>query len=213
MSKVVDNIKISVLAILFRMLYGSCRWHVEGIHNIDKILKENQTAILAYWHGNMLIPYYKLAKYNFHILAGFHRDAELGVRIGEKLGWRFFRGSSSKKGSEVFQDIVDFLSTKGNVVVFTPDGPKGPAKTPKPGTVRAAQKSGVPVIPIAGRSHKSWGFTNWDTFHVTKPFTKIVLKIGEPMYFSSNEEFENCNDNLTSTLNGLESDVKEFLNK
>jgi lysophospholipid acyltransferase (LPLAT)-like uncharacterized protein len=146
-------------------------------------------------------------------LAGFHRDAELGVRIGQKLGWRFFRGSSSKRGSEVFQDIVDFLSVKGRVVVFTPDGPKGPAKIPKPGTVRAAQKSGAPVIPIAGRSRKSWGFTNWDTFHVTKPFTKIVLNIGEPIYFADEEEFDVCNNQLTSALNKVEEDARERLRK
>lgn len=213
MTKMLDRIKIYVLSVLFRILYGSCRWQVDGLENLDKIVRENQSAILAYWHGNMLIPYYKLAKYKFHILAGFHRDAELGVRIGEKLGWNFFRGSSSKRGSEVFQDIVDFLGVKGRVVVFTPDGPKGPAKIPKPGAVRAAQKLGIPIIPIAGRSHKSWGFTNWDTFHVTKPFSKIVLKIGEPMHFSATVDFESSNNRLTEVLNELEAQVKDSLER
>ena len=213
MASTLDKIKINVLSVLFRRLYGSCRWQVEGLENINKIVNENESAILAYWHGNMLIPYYKLAKYKFHILAGFHRDAELGVRIGEKLGWNFFRGSSSKRGSEVFQDIVDFLTIKGRVVVFTPDGPKGPAKISKPGAVRAAQKLSIPIIPIAGRSRKSWGFTNWDTFHVTKPFTKIVLKIGEPMQFSAEDDFESSNNRLTEVLNGLEAQVKESLKK
>ena len=211
MTNTLNKIKISILSVLFRILYGTCRWHIQGIENIDKIVKENKSAILAYWHGNMLIPYYKLAKYRFHILAGFHRDAELGVRIGEKLGWKFFRGSSSKRGSEVFQDIVNFLAVKGRVVVFTPDGPKGPAKISKPGAVRAVQKLGIPIIPIAGRSKKSWGFTNWDTFHVTKPFTKIFLKIGEPMHFSANDDFEKCNNSLTEVLNELEAQVKESL--
>ena len=213
MVNMLNKIKISVLSVLFRLLYGSCRWQVEGLENINEIVKENESAILAYWHGNMLIPYYKLAKYKFHILAGFHRDAELGVSIGVKLGWKFFRGSSSKRGSEVFQDIVDFLTVKGRVVVFTPDGPKGPAKIPKPGAVRAAQKLGIPIIPIAGRSRKSWGFTNWDTFHVTKPFTKIVLKIGEPILFSANDDFESCNNRLTEVLKGLETQVKESFKK
>ena len=213
MSRVSNNIKISIMSVLFRLLYGSCRWKVEGQENLDNILEKGQSAILAYWHGNMLIPYYKLAKYKFHILAGFHRDAELGVRIGEKLGWQFFRGSSSKNGREVFQDIIDFLNIKGNVVVFTPDGPKGPAKVPKPGTVRASQKLGLPIIPIAGRSRKSWGFTNWDTFHVAKPFTRIMLKIGEPLHFSDDEDFELCNKRFTNVLNELEKDVRGVLEK
>ena len=205
------NLKISIYAILFRLLYSSCRWSITGIEHIEQIRSNNKSAILAYWHGNMLIPYYKLAKYKFHILAGFHRDAELGVLIGKRLGWKFLRGSSSKKGSEVFQEIVDYLKITGNVFVITPDGPKGPAKIPKPGAVRAAQKTGVPIIPIAGYSKKSWSFTNWDTFHVTKPFTKIELKIGKPLYFSEEDSFEICNKKLMDTLNQLERDVKNSL--
>ena len=213
MANLLEKLKFSILTLLFKLLYGTCRWQIEGFDNLEKIINGNNSAILTYWHGNMLIPYYKFAKYKFHILAGFHRDAELGVMIGKNLGWNFFRGSSSKKGSEVFQEIVEFLEKENNIVAFTPDGPKGPAKIPKPGAVRAAQKTGVPILPIAGRSKKSWGFTNWDTFHLTKPFTKIKIKIGEPLFFSETDDFERCNNTLTETLNKLEQDVKLTLAK
>ena len=186
------------------MLYGSCRWQVEGIEHIEKIINNKKSAILACWHGNLLVPYYKLARYNFYILAGFHRDAELGVKIGEKLGWRFFRGSSSKRGSEVFQEIVEFLKKPGRIIVITTDGPKGPARVPKPGAVRASQKLGIPIIPIGARSKRSWGFTNWDTFHVSKPFTKISLIVGKPLLFPSNVEFDDANKILMENLNDLE---------
>jgi len=213
MNNILNKLKFFILTLFFRLLYGSCRWQVEGIEHLEKVIKDNHSAILAYWHGNMLIPYYKLAKYKFHILAGFHRDAELGVMIGKNLGWKFFRGSSSKKGSEVFQEILGFLQEGNNIIVFTPDGPKGPAKIPKPGAVRASQKLAIPIIPIAGRSLKSWGFKNWDTFHLTKPFTKIVLKIGGPLKFTQDDDFEACNEKLKNTLNKLEQDVKNILNK
>lgn len=213
MARFIESIKISIITVFFKLLYGSCKWHIEGMENIEKIVRSNRSAILVYWHGNMLIPYYKLAKYNFHILAGFHRDAELGVKIGKRLGWRFFRGSSSKKGSEVFQEIVDFLKRDGNIIAITPDGPKGPAKIPKPGSVRAAQKLGIPIIPIAGRSGKSWGFTNWDTFYLAKPFTKTIMKIAEPVYFSEDEDFESCNANLAERLDQLEQTIKISLEK
>lgn len=211
MKQLLDKLKYLLLTFLFKILYGSCRWKVEGLEHLDKIVENNTSAILAYWHGNLFIPYYKLAKYRFHILAGFHRDAELGVMIGKNLGWNFFRGSSSKKGSEVFQEIIAFLKSNGNVVAITPDGPKGPAKIPKPGAVRAAQKLNVPIIPMAGRSRKSWGFTNWDTFHLTKPFTKIYVKIGTPLYFSEKDSFESCNKLLMETLNNYDDEIKNAL--
>ncbi len=211
MTGFLNNIKISILTSLLRLLYGSCRWKVTGFQHVEDLLNNNNSFIIAYWHGNMFIPYLKLAKYHFHILAGFHRDAELGVSIGKNLGWKFLRGSSSQKGSEVFQQIVELLSKPNNVFAITPDGPKGPAKIPKPGTVRAAQKTGIPIIPVAGRSRRSWGFTNWDTFYVTKPFTRIELIFGKPLYFSLNDDFDTCNNKLKIQLDSLDDEVSKKL--
>ncbi|MBU0529632.1 DUF374 domain-containing protein [bacterium] len=211
MTGFLNNIKITILTSLIRILYGSCRWKITGFQHVENLLNKNGSFIIAYWHGNMFIPYLKLAKYHFHILAGFHKDAELGVNIGEKLGWKFLRGSSSQNGSEVFQQIVELLSKPNNVFAITPDGPKGPARIPKPGTVRAAQKTGIPIIPAAGRSHRSWSFTNWDTFHITKPFTHIELKFGEPLYFSINNNFDTCNNKLKIQLDSLDNEVSKSL--
>lgn len=209
MTNFLNNLKLSLLTFLIKFLYGTCRWRVSGFNNLENLLNNKSSFIIAYWHGNMFIPYYKLAKHHFHILAGFHRDAELGVNIGEKLGWKFLRGSSSQNGSEVFQQIVELLSKPNNVLAITPDGPKGPARIPKPGTVRAAQKTGVPIIPAAGRSRRSWGFTNWDIFHVVKPFTRIELKFGEPLYFSIDDNFDTCINTLKTQLDSLDSDVSK----
>ncbi len=209
MSVLFRNIKISFLTLLIRFLYGSCHWQVSGFNHAKNLLNTKSSFIIAFWHGNLLIPYYKLAKHHFNALAGFHRDAELSVQIGVRLGWKFLRGSSSQKGSEVFKQMVDYLSEPGNVLAITPDGPKGPAKISKPGAVRIAQKIGIPIIPAAGCSRRSWGFTNWDTFYITKPFTRIDLKFGEPIYFSINDDFNSCLDTLKTKLDSLEEAVSK----
>ncbi len=213
MTNLFGNLKISILTVLIRFLYGSCRWKISGFDNVDKLLKINSSFIIAFWHGNLFIPYYKLAKHHFHILAGFHRDAELGVSIGKKLGWEFLRGSSSQDGNKAFEQMVELLSKPDNVLAITPDGPKGPAKTPKPGVVKAAQKAGVPIIPVAGRSRRSWGFTNWDTFHITKPFTRIDLSFGDPIYFSIKDDFNTCLDSLKNRLDKLDNNVSRSVKK
>jgi len=207
MSNLFPKLKVSTLTILLKFLYGSCRWQVSGFSNLEKLSKKQKSFIIAFWHGNLLIPGLYLANYRFHMLAGFHRDAELAARIGEKIGWKLLRGSSSQYGTEVFQEIVELLSRPNEVLVITPDGPKGPAKIPKPGAVRAAQKTEVPIIPVAARSQKSWGFKNWDIFHVTKPFTRIELIFGEPLYFSIDDNFDNCLNNLKFELDNLENIV------
>ena len=213
MTKFLCSLKISILTVLIRFLYGSCRWRISGFDNIENLLKTDSSFIIAFWHGNLFIPYYKLAKYRFHVLAGFHRDAELGVGIGKKLGWKFLRGSSSQDGKIAFEQMVELISKPNNVLAITPDGPKGPARTPKPGVVRAAQKTGVPIIPAAGKSRRSWGFTNWDTFHITKPFTNIDLSFGEPIYFSIKDDFNTCLDFLKTRLDKLDKDVSKSVSK
>lgn len=209
MSKFLSNLKFSLLTLLIKSLYGSCRWRVSGFSHVENLLDKKSSFIIAFWHGNLLIPYYRLAKHHFHVLAGFHKDAELGVQIGKRLGWKFLRGSSSQNGSEVFQQIVELLSKPNNVLAVTPDGPKGPASIPKPGVIRAAQKTGIPIIPTAGRSLRSWGFTNWDTFYVAKPFSRIELKFGEPLYFSINDDFATCINTLKILLDNLENKVSK----
>ena len=63
------------------------------------------------------------------------------------MGWKLLRGSSSDRGKEVYKEMVNILADTGNVLVLTPDGPKGPAKEPKPGIIRAAQKTNAVILP------------------------------------------------------------------
>ena len=51
------------------------------------------------------------------------------------------RGSSSKGGSKIFVRIVKILRQPSSLVGMTPDGPKGPERIPKPGVIKAAQKT------------------------------------------------------------------------
>ena len=50
--------------------------------------------------------------------------------------------------------MIKSLQKPGTVFAITPDGPQGPAKRPKAGAIRAAQKTGAIIIPAAGQSTK-----------------------------------------------------------
>lgn len=211
MRKFIDRFQISAAKLILQFCYGTGRWNIEGFHHVEKLMEEKKSFIIAFWHGRLFIPYFKLHKYHFYILAGMHRDAELGVRIGKKLGWRFLRGSSSDKGKEVFQEMVEFLSQPNNVLAITPDGPKGPAKIPKAGAIRAAQNTGVPIIPVGGQSSRHWSSTNWDTFYIAKPFSRIELWFGEPLYLKLGDDFQTCVNKLKTELDSLEQRANKLV--
>ena len=196
---------------LLKFLYGTCRWDVRGRKQIEELTSSGKTVIIAIWHGKVLPVFMDLASYNYYALAGMHKDAELISQIGAQVGWKLLRGSSSDRGKEVFKEMITVLSKPGEVIAMTPDGPKGPAKIPKPGVIRAAQKTGAIVIPAIGQAKSRWGFTNWDTFYISKPFSKIVLCYGNPLRFNASGDFQECVDTLKQALDSLELEVDMIL--
>ena len=117
------------------------------------------------------------------------------------------RGSSSDKGRDAYEAILDALNKPGSLVAMTPDGPKGPAKIPKAGIVKAAQRTGAVIIPAAAHSTKRWGFTNCDTFYVAKPFGRIEVIYGEPLLFNEEDQFEDCLLKVKEAMDALELEV------
>ena len=198
---------------LLNFLYGTCQWDVQGRERVQELSGSGKMVIIAIWHGKVLPVFMDLASCNYYALAGMHKDAELIAQIGAKVGWKLLRGSSSDRGKEVFKEMISVLSTPGEVVAITPDGPKGPAKIPKAGVIRAAQKTGAVVIPAIGQAKRRWSFTNWDTFYVAKPFSKIVLRYGNQMVFTKSDDFQECVDRLKQALDSLEIEVDHILNR
>ena len=114
------------------------------------------------------------------------------------------RGSSKEKGDVVYKNMINALKKPGNAVFITPDGPTGPARVPKPGGIRAAQATNAAIIPISVHSTRRWGFTNWDTFYLEKPFGKIYIQYGEPIFFDKKQNFDECSQILIEKINEME---------
>jgi hypothetical protein len=198
------QIKTTLGSILLKFIYGSNRKDVRGRENYKSLLKEGKSVILSVWHGQLLSVVHDLRKENFYAIAGTHEDAEIISRIATKWGWNMMRGSSKEKGDVVYKNMINALKKPGNAVFITPDGPTGPAQVPKPGGIRAAQATNAAIIPISVHSTRRWGFTNWDTFYLEKPFGKIYIQYGEPIFFDKNQNFDECSQILIEKMNEME---------
>ena len=199
------QIKTIVGSILLKFIYGSNRKDVRGRNNYKSLIKEGKSVILAVWHGQLLSVVHDLRKEKFYAIAGTHVDAEIISRIATKWGWNMMRGSSKEKGEVAYKDMINALKLPGNAVFITPDGPTGPARVPKPGGIRAAQATNAAIIPISVHSTRRWGFTNWDTFYLEKPFGKIYIQYGEPIFFNKKQDFDECSQILIEKMNEMEN--------
>ena len=199
-------------SLMLRFFYYTNRWEVEGEKHYKFAAQNGQAVIIAAWHNSFLTVFMNLAKNQFYGMAGNHQpDAEIIARTGKKLGWKLIRGSSTDGGKKAYDDMLEILQKPTIVFAITPDGPQGPAKTPKAGTIRAAQKTGALIIPTSGQSTRRWSFTNWDTFYLTKPFGKTALFFGKPIFFDKNQNFAECQKILKTALDKLEKKVEAHI--
>lgn len=203
------KIKVHIARLLLLFLYRKGRYIVTGEHRVEKLMAENQSFIIAIWHGQLLTAFMRHAYRGNVAMAGTHRDASLITDIGELMNWRFVRGSSSEGGAAALKGMVKELKKPGTVFLITPDGPKGPSHIVKSGVIKAAQLTGVPVIPAAGQATRRWEFKNWDIFYTAKPFSRIHLCFGEPITIARNANKDVGAEKLQLELNRLTQIVNE----
>ena len=106
------------------------------------------------------------------------RDGDFISNIVSLLGWIPVRGSSTRGGKEALVKLKE-LSLKGYKIGHIVDGPKGPFGEIKPGLLRIAQVSGVPIVPTITSGQKKWIFNSWDRFMIPKPFSRVIIRFGE----------------------------------
>src|SRR5229473_3158197 len=58
---------------------------------------------------------------------------------------------------------------------------RGRREVLKPGVVRLARLTGAHVVPAAFGASSEWRARSWDEFRIPKPFSRCVLRFGEPI--------------------------------
>ena len=213
--KILSNHKKAVFArIVLDFIYNTNSKVVEGKENIINEINLGKSVILCVWHARLLSVVHNLKNEKVNALAGTHQDADIISRVAASWGWNMIRGSSKEKGDIAYRKIFKILREKQNIFFITPDGPTGPPKIPKLGIIRASQKTQTKIIPIGVYSTKNWGFTNWDTFFLEKPFGKLFIKYGAPIQFGKNESSEKCIDFLIKKMDIVEKEcIQNALNR
>jgi lysophospholipid acyltransferase (LPLAT)-like uncharacterized protein len=157
-----------------------------------RTIAAREPVIIAIWHGRLLPATFYHRNEGLASLVSRSADGDLIARVLERWGYRAVRGSSSRGGSEALRQIVRMVRS-GQSVAITPDGPRGPRRKMKPGAVLAASMAGVPILPMSSGTPRAWWFGRWDRFLVPKPFARVKIVYGPPMYVparASPEEVE-----------------------
>jgi hypothetical protein len=91
-----------------------------------------------------------------------------------RFGVGVVHGSSRRGGAAGARAALPLLA-RGEHLIMTPDGPRGPRRIAAPGAAQIAALAGVKVLPCAAQVSRRWVLPSWDRMVIPKPFGHGVL--------------------------------------
>ena len=179
------NPKLFLISLLgrwvFQLLFYLNKVSVSGEKNLLHLIKSRNPIMLCVWHGRMLFPSWYIRHHtSLHIISSRHPDSELLANILKRWGYGLIRGSTNKGGVRVIRKMTEIFK-EGGIIALTNDGPKGPARIAKSGSIGLAIKNNVKIITVTGSATKYWQMKSWDRFMLPKPFGKIQIVVSSPI--------------------------------
>jgi len=164
------------------------RHRVIGGEHLEACRREGG-LIYAFWHGDLLPLVYCKRGQGIVVLVSLGRDGEYIARVIHRLGFATVRGSSSRGGFRSLVELVR-LGRAGRELAFSPDGPRGPRARVQPGVLIVAQRTGLPILPLAAATRPCKRLATWDRFVIPLPFARTVVAYGPPIRIPPDESPE-----------------------
>ena len=207
---------------LFLLLLGASwrRRAVEGGEHLDALLAADTPGLGACWHGQLL-PCGGLLRRRvlgggrqLAALVSLSRDGDLAATLGRLGRLRVVRGSTTRGGLEGLFKLAKVVRRERAWCFTAPDGPTGPARVAKPGTLTLAASTGAPIVPLACAATRAWRAASWDRLMIPKPFARVVWVVGSPLEVPSGrtpQQLDELNAELQRRLDAAVARAEQLL--
>ena len=183
---------------------------VKNIETPKYYWQNKKPFILAFWHSQlMMISYCWESNSKINILASGHSDGRFGALVGKYFKLNNIPTSSNDKSISL-KPIFTLLKNS-NYIGITPDGPRGPNQKVTDGIIKISKATEVPIIPIGFSSSKFKKLKSWDSFLITKPFSKCAFVWGNAIIIPkkcNDKQIENYKYKLEVELNKCIEEAK-----
>lgn len=160
-------------AALLRM-WGAT-FHVDWVdtHGRRRSGPEPGPRIFTFWHRGILPLAYLYRHRGIVVLISRHSDGEYISQITCQLGYGVVRGSTSRGGLRALMEMAR-AGRAGHGLAVTPDGPRGPRHVLQTGVLHIAQRSSLPISPVAVEAVRRTELPSWDRFLIPHPWSRMV---------------------------------------
>lgn len=194
-------------AFLIKHWCGTCRV-VERINEEGErnAVKACNGAVYATWHQRMFYFFEDFGNRHIVMMISNSKDGDYANDVALRLGFLSVRGSRKKDGHKAMHQLIDLLRQGGHSAGMMVDGPEGPPRVLKMGTVIIARDTGKPIIPMMYGARRRFALISWDRYIIPVPFTDIVIYHGSPIFVpphASEEECEQIRLHVEHVMNGM----------
>ena len=197
-----------ILKMFLFVVFLTCRWRVIGLNKLLQAISTNKPIMLCLWHEQLVFisRFFKNTKLNFYGIISTHADAEIYSKILKDWKIQLIRGSSTRGWSNVVKQMIKVFHRPSAIVAITNDGPQGPPKVAKEGSVSIAKKYNAQIVSVAAKASKFWRIKSWDQTILPKPFSTIYIQFSDPhipCHSTTTKEITSLINNNIDNLNNL----------
>lgn len=159
----------------------------------EALFREGKRVIFCFWHGRLLMLPFASPIREAAIMISQHRDGDFVSRFAERKGFSSIRGSATRGGLAAMKKMIG-AHKRGQHLVMTPDGPKGPKHRVKSGVIELAKLTGAPILPLTFGAFPRKVLNSWDEFIIPAPFSTGVFVWGKPFLVPADADKEKISD-------------------
>lgn len=196
--------------LILNIIGYTCRYKISGMEEFKKVASKEK-CILMFWHNRLMMASEILSRYapqfKYAALISNSRDGEvISVLANSYKQGRSIRVPHNAR-SAALRTLIREMNNSNEVIIITPDGPRGPVYKVKPGIIFAAKMTSACVIPLTWTANRFWKFSTWDGLILPKPFSTIEVKLGNSISFSKGNHLQSETQNLEEALLSLEKNT------
>ncbi len=199
--------------LLITALVKTSRLKITGYPQVQELRRQGESIIYVYWHRHILVTIHRFKNTGARPLISLSEDGEIVAQVALEFGMNPVRGSSSRGGARAFIGLMNAIKEEKSEVMITADGPKGPPREVKDGTIRLAQKTGSVIVPIGWHATRLKILEkSWDRFKIPKPFGTITYAYGPPFRIpegTGKEDYPRLRDELKAEIDKLEQQLEQ----
>jgi len=167
---------------IIRAVSKTLRLEVQGWTRVRRYIQNGEAVVFQFWHGDMLLGWYTTHYTRPAAIVSQARDGDIASAVLVGMNFVTFRGSSNRGGREAYTGMMRYLRKRPvKVSAYASDGPRGPRRVLKPGTVKTAQQLKGYVVPVSSASKWALRTHGWDRFFFPLPFSRALVRFGEPI--------------------------------